>query len=161
GRAIPGAPQGVRRKPGTDAAGDLNRSCSRDAESSERSADSAHALPSADSGSRLHDAAICSGCTGPASSISFRVPLPALHPGAFVESSPGWGNQKDVTVGGRLKGMPVKEQRNDGTWRRMSVKAANPTQSLAVGITDAVYPEPGRVTFNAMIGLDCDLKFEQ
>jgi hypothetical protein len=57
--------------------------------------------------------------------------------------------------------MPVKEPRNDGTWRRVSVKAANPTQSLAVGIVDAVYPEPGRVTFNAMIGLDCDLKFEQ
>lgn len=82
-------------------------------------------------------------------------------PSPLVQSAPGWGQQKEVTVGGRLKGMPVKELKNDGTWRRLSVIARNPERSLAVGLKDAVYPEPGRATFTAMIGLDVDLKFEQ
>jgi hypothetical protein len=82
-------------------------------------------------------------------------------PDPIVQSAPGWGHQKEVIVAGRLKGEPLKEPRNDGTWRRVSVRGRNPEQSLVVGITDAVYPERGRATFTAMIGLDCDLKFEQ
>lgn len=82
-------------------------------------------------------------------------------PYPLVQSSPGWGQQKEVTVGGRLKGMPVKEFRNDGTWRRLSVVARHPERSLAVGLRDGLYPEPGRTTFTASIGLDVDLKFEQ
>ncbi len=82
-------------------------------------------------------------------------------PEPIVKSASGWGKQQDVVVGGRLKGMPIKELRNDGTWRRMSVSASNPAQTLAIGITDAIYPDPGRLTFTAMIGLDCRLKFEQ
>ena len=87
--------------------------------------------------------------------------LLANMPDPLVQSAPGWGNQKEVTVGGRLTGMPVKEMKNDGTWRRLSVIARDPQKSLAVGLRDAVYPEPGRATFTAMIGLDVDLRFEQ
>ncbi|HJZ57815.1 MAG TPA: hypothetical protein VKE74_22840 [Gemmataceae bacterium] len=82
-------------------------------------------------------------------------------PDPLVQSAPNWGHQKEVTVGGRLKGMPVKELKNDGTWRRVMVKARYPEQTLAVGIKDAEYPEPGRATFTTMIGLDVDLKLEQ
>jgi hypothetical protein len=87
--------------------------------------------------------------------------LLANMPEPLVQSAPGWGAQKEVTVGGRLKGMPVKELKNDGTWRRLSVIAHNPGQSLAVRLRDAVYPAPGRATFTALIGLDLDLRFEQ
>ena len=80
-------------------------------------------------------------------------------PDPIVVSPQGWGNQKEVMVG-RLRGNPTKEMRNDGTWRRFTVRAPNPW-SLALGITEAAYPEPGKATFTAMIGLDCDLKMEQ
>src|SRR5262249_48313459 len=55
----------------------------------------------------------------------------------------------------------TKSLRNDGTWRRMAVKAVNPEQTLALGLHDVASPEPGKVTFTAMIGLNCELKFEQ
>jgi hypothetical protein len=53
------------------------------------------------------------------------------------------------------------EMRNHGTWRRVSVRAIDPEKTLAIGIKDAAYPEPGRSTFTAMIGVDCAIKFEQ
>jgi len=52
----------------------------------------------------------------------------------------------------------VKGLRNDGTWRRVSIRAANPEQTLDLGITEAAFPTPGRATFTAMIGVDCDLQ---
>jgi hypothetical protein len=82
-------------------------------------------------------------------------------PDPLVQTAPGWGHQKEVTVGGRLRGAPVKAMRNDGHWRRLTVRAKNPAHTLALGVKDAAYPEPGRVTFTALLGLDCGLKFEQ
>lgn len=89
-------------------------------------------------------------------------------PNPIVESSAGWGQQREATVGfkfhkegGRLRTEPIKEMRNDGVWRKIAVTAPNAAQSLAVGIKDAESPEPGKVTFTALIGLDCDFRFEQ
>lgn len=88
-------------------------------------------------------------------------------PDPIVQSSPGWGNQKQVADlkfhrdGLKLWTERVQGMRNDGTWRRMAVKAVNPEQTLALGLHDVVSPEPGKVTFTAMIGLNCELKFEQ
>jgi hypothetical protein len=89
-------------------------------------------------------------------------------PDPVVKSERGWGHQKEVTLrtnfikdGPRLISEPVKGLRNDGTWRRVAIRVANPEQSLALGITEAAFPEPGRATFTAMLGADCDLKFEQ
>lgn len=89
-------------------------------------------------------------------------------PDPAVQSVTDWGKQKEGTVrvnlrrdGLRLRTEPVRGMRNDGHWRRTSVRVTNPQQTLAVGITDAAYPEPGRATFTAMIGTDCALKFEQ
>src|SRR4051812_22878348 len=49
-------------------------------------------------------------------------------PDPIVKSDRGWGHQKETTVrtnflkdGPRLRSEPVKEMRNDGTWRRLSV----------------------------------------
>jgi hypothetical protein len=75
-------------------------------------------------------------------------------PNPLVKSESNWGYQKGALV-------RKQEMRNDGKWRRMTVKAANPEQTLDLGITEAAFPEPGRATFTAMLGLDCDLTFEQ
>ena len=88
-------------------------------------------------------------------------------PDPIVQSSPGWGNQKDFVdvkfhrEGLKLRTERVKAPRNDGTWRRMAVRAVNPEQTLALGLLDVTSPEPGKITFTAMIGLNCELKFEQ
>jgi hypothetical protein len=37
----------------------------------------------------------------------------------------------------------------------------NPAQTLTLALSDVVAPEPGRMTFNAQVGVDCTLKFEQ
>lgn len=81
-------------------------------------------------------------------------------PDPLVVSDQNWGRQKEVTVGGRLRGSPVKEPRNDGTWRRFTVRAPNP-QAVAVGITEASYPEPGKTALTVMVGLDVDFTVEQ
>jgi len=75
-------------------------------------------------------------------------------PNPIVKSEQNWGHQKEALV--KANGM-----KNDGTWRRLSVRAANPERTLGLGITEAAFPEPGRATFNAMVGVDCDLTFEQ
>lgn len=101
-------------------------------------------------------------------SLQVRTLLLKHLPDPLVQSSPGWGKQKETTIGVKyhrdglkLSTELIKGQRNDGTWRRMSVRAVNVDQSLALALQDVVTPEPGRVTFTAMIGVDCDLKFEQ
>ena len=89
-------------------------------------------------------------------------------PTPLVKSDKEWGHQKEGIVrtnflreGPRLRSEPVMGLRNDGTWRRFTVRAANPEKSLGLGITEAAFPEPGRATFTAMFGVDCDLQFEQ
>jgi hypothetical protein len=99
---------------------------------------------------------------------SLRELLLKYLPDPIVESAQGWGNQKDGVVGVKfhkegaaLRTEQVRGKLNDGHWRKVSVRAANPERSLALSITDAEFPEPGRATFTAQLGLDCDLKFEQ
>lgn len=75
-------------------------------------------------------------------------------PTPLVKSEQNWGKQRPALV-------RKNEMRNDGTWRRFSVKATNPDRSLGLGIEDAAFPEPGRATFTAKLGVDCDLQFEQ
>ena len=81
-------------------------------------------------------------------------------PDPLVQSAQGWGRQEWGRGGPRLRVEPVMGARNDGHWRRVAVRVPNPA-AVAVGITEAAYPEPGKTTFTAMIGADCDIKFEQ
>jgi hypothetical protein len=60
----------------------------------------------------------------------------------------------------RLRTERVRGMRNDGTWRKVEIRVPHP-QSVALGITEAAYPEPGRATLTAHVGADCDVKFEQ
>ena len=88
-------------------------------------------------------------------------------PDPLVSSAAGWGKQEEGQVGvrflkdgPRLKTEPVRGPRNHGTWRKVEVRVPHP-EKLALGVADAAYPGPGRATFTAMIGADCDVKFEQ
>ena len=72
-------------------------------------------------------------------------------PDPLVKIERDWGRQKAFPRG----------MKNDGAWRRLSIRVPNANQSLQIGITESTFPEPGRVAFTAMIGADCDLKFEQ
>ena len=86
--------------------------------------------------------------------LSLRTLLLKNLPDPLVKSEQNWGQQKPALV-------RKNEMRNDGTWRRFTVKAANPNQTLGLGLEDAVVPDPGKASFTAKIGVDCDLTFEQ
>jgi hypothetical protein len=95
---------------------------------------------------------------------TLRTLLLKYAPDPLVQSSHGWGGQKEYPVGGRFRGgrgEPVTEKKNDGTWRRVAVRASNPAQSLTVALKDVASPEPGKLTFTAHVHVDCDIKFEQ
>jgi hypothetical protein len=95
---------------------------------------------------------------------TLRTLLLKYMPDPIVQSSHDWGHQKEYPVGGRVRdgrGEPVMEKRNDGTWRRVAVRAPDPARSLTVVIADVATPEPGKVTFTARLAVDCDIRFEQ
>lgn len=96
-----------------------------------------------------------------------RVLLLKHLPDPLVQSAPGWGQQKPFTEvkfhrdGLKLRTERLPVLRNDGTWRRITVKAVQPEQSLALGLQDVLSPQAGLLTLTAMIGLNCEFRFEQ
>ena len=89
-------------------------------------------------------------------------------PDPIVQSARGWGDQKEGVVGvvfhkdgPRLRTERVRGMKNDGMWRKVDIRAVDPEHSLALAIADAAFPEPGRATFTAMLGVDCAIRFEQ
>ncbi|QDU22600.1 hypothetical protein [Urbifossiella limnaea] len=89
-------------------------------------------------------------------------------PEPLVSSSDDWGRQAEGVVGHkfhkdglRLRTEQLRGMRNDGTWRKIELRAVNPSHTLGLGIVEAAYPEPGRATFTAHVGTDCAIKFEQ
>lgn len=93
-----------------------------------------------------------------------------LHlPDPIVSSDHGWGRQKEVVVGvkwhreGKLRARaePQKAWRNDGHWQRVTVRGIDPARTLALGVGEVTHPEPGKAVFDAMLGLDVRLTYEQ
>ncbi len=94
-----------------------------------------------------------------------------LHnlPDPLVTSEPGWGRQKEALVGMkwhregrlRLRAEPQKAMRNDGHWQRVTVRGIDPDRTLALAVGEVKYPEPGKATFEAVLGLDVRLTYEQ
>ena len=89
-------------------------------------------------------------------------------PDPIVSSEHGWGRQRETTVGlrwhreGRLRvrAEPIKAMRNDGHWQRVSIRGIDPPRTLALAVGEVSHPEPGRATFDAMLGLDVRLVYE-
>ena len=105
----------------------------------------------------------------PALSASLRTLLLQNLPEPLHNSQRGWDNQKDVLIGMkwhktglvRFKPEAMKANRNDGHWQRITVHADDSKRTLALAIADVKYPEPGKTTFVAYLGLDTKLVYEQ
>lgn len=95
--------------------------------------------------------------------------LIANMPDPITKTDRHWGQQKNVFVGMkwrkegpfRLKAEPQHALRNDGHWQTARIEAINPMHTLALGINNLAYPSPGTVTFDAYLGLDVRLTYEQ
>jgi hypothetical protein len=89
-------------------------------------------------------------------------------PDPVVESNHDWGQQKEFTVGlalpkaGSLRSRvePRREMRNEGHWERVRIQGINPRETLDVGVRGVRSPEPGKTTFDALIGLNVRLNYE-
>lgn len=89
-------------------------------------------------------------------------------PDPLVESKAGWGEQRDVAIGlkwerkGVVRFRPevMRDVKNDGHWQKVTVTAADPDKSLTLKIGN-VKPADGKTTFDAAVGLDVWLKYEQ
>ena len=95
--------------------------------------------------------------------------LLVIHlPDPVVESGHDWGRQKEFTVGltwqrvgaVRARAEPRKGLRNDGHWERVRVQGINPRDTLDVGVRNVRTSEPGKTTFDALIGLNVRLTYE-
>ena len=90
-------------------------------------------------------------------------------PSPLVQSHRHWGKQSEALVGVkwrrtgplRLTPEPQKSLKNDGHWQRMRVEAINPAHTLTLAVGSLAYPAPGRVRFDAYVGLDVKLIYEQ
>ena len=90
--------------------------------------------------------------------------LLANIPTPMAETNHGWGHQREVLVGmkwHKLKPEPNLALRNDGHWQKVRIEAINPNESLALGIRDIVSPEPGKTTFEAFLGMNVRMFYEQ
>jgi hypothetical protein len=88
-------------------------------------------------------------------------------PDPVSKSSQNWGKQKAVTVihryreGFRVWSEAVQELRNDGHWRRTTVRLPEPDK-LAIGVTELTHPQPGTMLATvAVVAERVDLRFEQ
>jgi hypothetical protein len=90
-------------------------------------------------------------------------------PSPLVESHRHWGQQSEALVGLkwrqtgplRLTPEPQKAWKNDGHWQRLRVEAINPAHTLTLALGPMISPAPGRVHFDAYLGLDVKLIYEQ
>jgi hypothetical protein len=88
-------------------------------------------------------------------------------PDPISKSSQNWGNQKAVTViyrhreGLRVWSEAVQEFRNDGLWRRTTIRVPEPDK-IGLAVTELTHPEPGKVLATvAVVAERVDIRFEQ
>lgn len=89
-------------------------------------------------------------------------------PDPLVETKAGWGEQREVAIGlkwerkGVVRFRPevMRDVKNDGHWQKATVTAADPDKTLTLKIGN-VKAADGKTTFDAEVGLDVRLKYEQ
>jgi hypothetical protein len=89
-------------------------------------------------------------------------------PQTLYEKSPGWGKTAYVphAVTWHGKVLPLHPEvkyawKNDGTWRKVRVTAANLADNLVFELRDVQHPEPGRMTFTLCVALNVHVHYEQ
>jgi hypothetical protein len=88
-------------------------------------------------------------------------------PDPLSKSSQNWGKQTAVTVvrryrdGLRFYSEAVQELRNDGHWKRTTLRVPEPDK-IALAVTELTHPTPGKVLATvAVVAERVDVKFEQ
>ncbi len=88
-------------------------------------------------------------------------------PTPLVETSQDWGRMKYVARGVEWHGQGLhvhpevqRSHKNDGTWRKVSVSASNPADTLVVDLRNPQFPEAGRMTFDAFVSFDARVLYD-
>jgi hypothetical protein len=74
-------------------------------------------------------------------------------PTPLTSGEPGWGKQVPALV-------DPTQMRNHGAWRKYSVTAVNPDESLKVEVRNVVQSD-SRTTFDLLVGFDAQFDFQQ
>jgi hypothetical protein len=88
-------------------------------------------------------------------------------PDPLVKSKNGWGKQKEYAVGRVMLRDPKKlpdaprEMVNDGLWRRFTVTARDPAETLAVSIPELTRPEENKLLITIDAAMDINFRMEQ
>ena len=109
--------------------------------------------------------------TDPAEAAALTTVLRSLAkkhlPNPLSKSSQNWGHQKAVTVihryreGLRVWSEPIQELRNDGVWRRTTIRLPEPDK-LSLAVTELTHPAPGKMFATvAVVAERVDVRFEQ
>lgn len=84
-------------------------------------------------------------------------------PDPLVKANDGWGSQKEFVVGAVMLRNPKKfapevprQMFNDGLWRRVTIQARKPAETLGVGIPELVRPtlETARLALDVEMEID-------
>jgi hypothetical protein len=96
-----------------------------------------------------------------------RAALLACLPDPLHQSSPGWGQTKDVTgIKWRGQGLHVHpeathSQRNHGTWRKIRVTAIDPEKTFQFELRDLKQADATHLGFTAFAALDVLVEIEK
>lgn len=89
-------------------------------------------------------------------------------PEPLVEANMGWDIQREVAIGikwekkGVLrKPVIMRDVKNDGHWQKVHIHAKDPDKSFALTVGNIRASEPGKTLFDADIGLDTTIVYEQ
>jgi hypothetical protein len=86
---------------------------------------------------------------------SLRGYLAERIPPVLLEDKHNWGHQKQA-----LRGLKRKGHKNQGVWRKLTLTAINPRQTLVLELRDARQAGPGRMTFMAFVALAVRADYE-
>jgi hypothetical protein len=89
-------------------------------------------------------------------------------PDPLVKSNAGWGKRKEFAVGRVMLRNPnrvgpemPRELFNDGMWRRFTVTAREPAETLAIGIPELVRPAEDTMVVTINVAMDINFRMEQ
>jgi len=89
-------------------------------------------------------------------------------PDPLFEDEPGWGHTASVATGVKWKGKGlhvhpevVRQDKNQGTWRKIRVSAVNPTSSLVFDIRNVQKLDQGRTQFDVSMSFDARMDAAQ
>jgi hypothetical protein len=118
---------------------------------------------------RTVDPATLLGGNDPAElSTAIRTILLSFLPEPLYEDHKHWGGQKEVVRGIKWTGdgldfhpEPQRSLKNDGLWWRVKVTAPEVEKTLLFEIREIEKPEPGKMTFTALVSFNTDINYDR